>query len=293
MYSEWNWPKPVSLIQPSLLQKRYHPFALNSNLKNHRCYQNWDPKSNRRDALHLMPILTPAYPSMNSAYNVGNAQLRRIQTELWRARQICDEINRGKKNWNSLLSEEQGTNFFRTHQHYLEVTISASTTKRSFQQWFGICEAKLRILIASLDNVEFGIECHPFSKCFTKTKIDGKGLARKEATFYVALRFAYGVEKINITELASEYLYIVNSWENRTLDMDLRLSNKTRESIPENILSSEASGGEETNHSQVEKQHKSKQNGKSQNRRKRRKYNDDQKENNTQDLHLKSQQKTR
>lgn len=39
----------------------------------------WNPVTNPRDKAHLMPIITPAYPAMNSSYNVGEPQMRLIR----------------------------------------------------------------------------------------------------------------------------------------------------------------------------------------------------------------------
>lgn len=39
----------------------------------------WNPVNNPRDKAHLMPIITPAYPAMNSSYNVGEPQMRLIR----------------------------------------------------------------------------------------------------------------------------------------------------------------------------------------------------------------------
>ena len=42
-------------------------------------YAVWNPVTNPRDKAHLMPIITPAYPAMNSSYNVGEPQMRLIR----------------------------------------------------------------------------------------------------------------------------------------------------------------------------------------------------------------------
>ncbi|CAN0544864.1 unnamed protein product, partial [Ectocarpus sp. 12 AP-2014] len=65
MYHRWKWPNHVSLNE---LQR--HPFPLHA---------VWNPVANPRDKAHLMPIITPAYPAMNSSYNVGEPQMRLIR----------------------------------------------------------------------------------------------------------------------------------------------------------------------------------------------------------------------
>ena len=39
-----------------------------------------------------MPIVTPCYPSMNSSYNVGKGQLRRMEFEIKRGREVLEKI---------------------------------------------------------------------------------------------------------------------------------------------------------------------------------------------------------
>lgn len=73
MFAAWNWPSPVMLRPHEDLQfkdsdGRYLPV--------------WNSFSNFKDSLHLMPIITPAYPAMNSAYNVARPQFRAIQVKI-------------------------------------------------------------------------------------------------------------------------------------------------------------------------------------------------------------------
>jgi poly(A) polymerase len=70
VFAHWPWPTPVML----------------SNFEDLRVSDSggkyltvWNPKSNYSDACHIMPIITPAYPAMNSAYNVAPSQFRAIQ----------------------------------------------------------------------------------------------------------------------------------------------------------------------------------------------------------------------
>ena len=56
-----EWPRPVLLKQPD------ENNALNLPV--------WDPRFNPSERLHLMPIITPAYPQQNSTYNVTRSSL--------------------------------------------------------------------------------------------------------------------------------------------------------------------------------------------------------------------------
>jgi poly(A) polymerase len=73
MYTQWRWPNPIMLtgiedLPPSETDGRYLPV--------------WNPKIYPKDGTHLMPIITPAFPAMNSSYNVGLPQFRLIQVEI-------------------------------------------------------------------------------------------------------------------------------------------------------------------------------------------------------------------
>lgn len=61
IYCDWRWPTPI------LLQNIDHTNPMGM--------KQWDPRVDYRDSSHLMPIITPAYPCMNSSYNVSDSTL--------------------------------------------------------------------------------------------------------------------------------------------------------------------------------------------------------------------------
>ena len=213
-FANWSWPHPVLLIKQqqnhSIIGVRSHPI--------------WDPVNNFRDSKHLMPIITPCYPSMNSSYNVGEPQLRRIQGELRRATKISNDVCFGRKTWSDLF---KGNDFFRQHANYLQVDI-ISTHKDDFREWFGLCEARMRILIAGLENPSFGTQAYPFAKFFTRKEEDGKYVS----SFFIALRFAEVTEKVDLGPLIIDFLQIVNSWDGRKETMDLAINIVSQENLP-------------------------------------------------------------
>lgn len=70
IFSLWPWPAPVML-------RPYEDLQLSDT--DGRYLAVWNAKANYKDAMHIMPIITPAYPAMNSAYNVSPPQFRAFQ----------------------------------------------------------------------------------------------------------------------------------------------------------------------------------------------------------------------
>jgi poly(A) polymerase len=216
-FSTWNWPTPVRIA------RKAHS-AVRGDLP------VWDPVNNFRDAKHLMPIITPCYPSMNSSYNVGEPQLRRIGEEMARANKLCNDVSKGKKAWEALF---EGNSFFTQHAIYLQVDIS-STNEDDFRAWFGLCEARIRLLIVGLESPTYGVRAYPFARFFhSRSEND------YVASFFIALRFADGVQNVELGPLAMDFLQVVNSWDNRKSTMDLVMNVVTQKQLPSFVFRDE------------------------------------------------------
>jgi len=77
VYTQWRWPTPVMLC----------PIE-----ENELGFSFWHPRKNPRDRSHLMPIITPAYPCMNSSYNVSTSTLRVMMEQFQFGNKICGVI---------------------------------------------------------------------------------------------------------------------------------------------------------------------------------------------------------
>ncbi len=187
-----------------------------------------------------MPIITPTYPSMNSSYNVARPQLRRIQEEMGRAlRLLRDSETLGFTDWKGLL---RGSDFFHQHIHFLHISITA-TNAEDFVPWFRFCESKLRYLINRLDVPE--VTAFPFAKFFERRynssgRCLGPGRSDDdclhESCFFMGLRFAAGLEKVDLQFYTTDFLHMINSWEGRRRGMDLSMAHVIFQDLPSYVF---------------------------------------------------------
>jgi poly(A) polymerase len=151
--AKWQWPLPV------VLQKRETaPLQL----------REWDPNTSKGDRFHLMPVITPAYPCMNSTHTIGLSTKMVLIRELKRGEEIMTDLYAGKKSWKDLFVRHKF--FSEAYKHYICV-ITAGRTKEAQQAWSGLVQSKLRRLISGIevsdaDSVEL---VQPFNKGFDRT----------------------------------------------------------------------------------------------------------------------------
>ncbi|KAM3742499.1 hypothetical protein ACB098_07G072700 [Castanea mollissima] len=143
LYSQWRWPNPIMLC----------PIEGGS-----LALQSWDPRRNFRDKKHLMPIITPVYPCMNSSYNVSSSTLCIMQQEFQRGNEICEAMDTNATGWNTLF---EPSHFFEAYKNYLQIDITAQNDE-DLVNWKGWVESRLRHLTSKIDIHTRGrLLCHP------------------------------------------------------------------------------------------------------------------------------------
>ncbi|OXV11664.1 hypothetical protein Egran_00577 [Elaphomyces granulatus] len=148
--NKWAWPQPVLLkpIEDGPLQMKI-----------------WNPKIYHGDRYHLMPIITPAYPSMCATHNVSMSTKTVILRELQRGGDIVDRIFMKQLTWNDLFARHSF--FSQDYKYYLCITAS-SKTKDAQSVWSGLVESRIRLLIGALDRKQTISVAHPFPKGFER-----------------------------------------------------------------------------------------------------------------------------
>ncbi|KAI9887495.1 MAG: polynucleotide adenylyltransferase [Watsoniomyces obsoletus] len=170
---KWSWPTPVLLkpIEDGPLSVRI-----------------WNPKVYHGDKFHLMPVITPAYPSMCSTHNISTFTKKIICREMERASMIVERILAKQLPWKDLFTPH--TFFTEGYKYYLGV-IAASRTREAQLTWSGLVESKVRLLVSSLEHVESIELAHPFIKGFDRvhrcqTEDEVEAIIRGDMRFHTA-----------------------------------------------------------------------------------------------------------
>lgn len=166
---------------------------------------------------------------MNSSYNIGIPQKRRIQEELTRAAYITQD----EANWRKLYNR---SDFFERHENFLKITISAGNNPGDFTKWLRLCESRLRLLFGNLECSEMSV--WPFAQIMEQSyKSSEGGKSRQEALFFMALRFAPKIKSIYLKHRTTEFLVNqINSWEGRKSGMDFEIHHVVKDGLPTELI---------------------------------------------------------
>lgn len=211
----------------------------------------------RVNRYQVMPILTPAYPSMNSSFNVSTHTLAVMKDEFKRALGIVQDIlNKGGADWSPLFDP---SDFFAVHQHYLAVDVYAESEDEE-QAWCGFCESRIRKLVESLAYIPQLCRIRTFTKkyplSFVETQASSSqssngdnaaqdaAVAAKPTKYGVCFFVGFDIDR---RQLRGREVSIDNSvdyfkhndlyrWNKRTPTMDVKITPVVWKNLPECVF---------------------------------------------------------
>ncbi|XP_058722490.1 nuclear poly(A) polymerase 1 [Vicia villosa] len=217
VYTQWRWPNPVMLCA-------IEEGSLGLSV--------WDPRRNPKDRYHLMPIITPAYPCMNSTYNVTTSTLRIMSEEFKRGSEICEAMEASKDDWDTLFEPYP---FFEAYKNYLQIDITAENPD-DLRQWKGWVESRLRQLTLKIERYTYGmLQCHPYPGEFSDKS------RSFHHCYFMGLQRKQGVpvnegEQFDIRLTVDEFKHSVNAYTLWKPGMDIHVSHVKRRNIPNFIF---------------------------------------------------------
>ena len=138
VFKSWRWPNPVMLTKP-------HDAGLGLTVWNAYHVNNMR---------QVAPVITPAYPAMNSTLSVSRQTLQILHEEFCRGHAILDRLWKEHQQ-NPLKSGDvfkelfEPSDFFISYPYYLSLCIVANSESEA-QSWAGYVESRLRKLISDM-----------------------------------------------------------------------------------------------------------------------------------------------
>ncbi|XP_008798549.1 nuclear poly(A) polymerase 4-like [Phoenix dactylifera] len=218
VYTQWRWPNPVMLCA---IEEDELGFPV------------WDPRKNPRDRTHHMPIITPAYPCMNSSYNVSTSTLRVMMEQFQIGNKICEDIELNKASWSALFEPYL---FFETYKNYLQVDIIAADAE-DLRLWKGWVESRLRQLTLKIERDTYGmLQCHPYPSEYVDLSKQCSHCA-----FFMGLQRKQGVktqegQQFDIRGTVDEFRHSVNMYMFWKPGMEIYVSHVRRKQIPSYVF---------------------------------------------------------
>jgi len=221
VYDRWNWKNPVCLCP--IRDESTEPGL---------GFKVWNPKVYPQDKMHLMPIVTPAFPSMNSTHNVSETTRRIILEEIARGVKTVEQVEQGRSKWAEVYNQLP---FFTQYRHFICIEVLAKS-KPTFTKWIGWIESQLRRLVKHLEGVS-SIKVRPWPD----------HLEFKDATWPHAKAVFMALEipknrTVDLREPVTKFAEHINSWAERASNTDLcdmRVTHKTRQQLPDYVPGAE------------------------------------------------------
>lgn len=140
-----------------MLKDIEHPTTAQAN----QGLKTWNPALYPGDRKNLMPIITPAFPSMCATYNVSRSTKAVVVREIKRASEITNRIFAGKTSWSELFQKH--TFFTSDHRYYVAI-IASTFNADALKSWSGTVESKVRHFCLKVEDMPNITLARPFNK---------------------------------------------------------------------------------------------------------------------------------
>ncbi|CAJ1411498.1 unnamed protein product [Effrenium voratum] len=232
VFDQWSWSKPVMLCE------------IVESVPGITGFKVWNPKTSHADKQHLMPVITPAFPAMNSTHNVTETTKRILLDEFRRGYEVVKKVENGKALWRDVHNPFP---FFSNEpfRHFLCLEVLAKTAEVHVK-FCGWVESKLRILHKSLEGSVNGMIIHPNPEQYDLRNADaewplGCGMFIELAFF--SDQGAYPGQTVDLRPALHQFAEVVSQWaekETYSSDYKLKLRHVKRTRLPEYALKAEA-----------------------------------------------------
>lgn len=138
VFKSWRWPNPVMLTKPH--DKGLGLPVWNAHHVNHM--------------RQVAPVITPAYPAMNSTLSVSRQTLQILHEEFCRGHEILDNLWKRHQAGNLKSGSDFGqlfepSDFFISYPYYLSIC-TVGPTESDAQSWTGFVESRMRKLVSDM-----------------------------------------------------------------------------------------------------------------------------------------------
>ena len=217
-YSEWQW----EIYHVQIAEIQYKTFMPD---------KQWTPEEKT-----TMMVLTPAFPCMNSTYNVSPSTLKIISQHIKEGWDIIYRCMSERKmiEWKKVFEKYD---FFKKNYHFIEITIcSDAETREQYIKWRSLVESKLRHFTKSFEFFEFNkqIDIRPYPIPFERDNESSK----YSVSYYVAVKLNKEHEslagRIDFAPIAKDFLDNLTSF--RKKEDKLKIFSRKREELPDVVF---------------------------------------------------------
>ncbi|CAE8581994.1 unnamed protein product, partial [Polarella glacialis] len=222
LYDRWNWKNPVTLCD----------IREGSNVPGLMAFKIWNPKVYPQDRMHLMPIITPAFPSMNSTHNVSETTKRLLLEEFSRAYKVVEQVEKGKCSWNEVY---RPLPFYSMHKHYLHIEVLAKS-QQVFTKWSGWIESKLRHLVKHLEQIP-SVQVRPWPNHLAFEDPEWPVAQAVFMGLTISKKDIHGRQghSVDLRQPVTHFVEIINSWSDKPQhegQCEMRVRHVARRDLP-------------------------------------------------------------